>query len=75
MMGTRNRSVLIICLYVLGLALGGFLLLQHWFHLPLVLPYLVFLACPLMHLFMHRGHRHHRPGHSGESGQKLRTKQ
>jgi hypothetical protein len=24
-----------------------------------VLPYLVFLACPLIHLFMHRGHGNH----------------
>jgi hypothetical protein len=23
------------------------------------LPYLILLACPLMHLFMHRGHGHH----------------
>ena len=23
------------------------------------LPYLLLLACPLMHLFMHRGHGHH----------------
>jgi hypothetical protein len=28
------------------------------------LPYLVFLACPLMHIFMHGGHGH---GHQGTS--------
>ncbi|MDF0543960.1 DUF2933 domain-containing protein [Sphingobium sp. H39-3-25] len=32
---------------------------DHWQHAFGVLPYLLFLACPLMHLFMHRGHRHH----------------
>jgi hypothetical protein len=29
-----------------------------------VLPYLLILACPLMHLFMHRGHG----GHGGHHG-------
>lgn len=29
------------------------------------LPYLTLLACPLMHLFMHRGHR----GHGGNNPQ------
>jgi hypothetical protein len=35
------------------------------------LPYLLLLACPLMHVFMHRGHGgHHHPGqnNSGPSG-------
>jgi hypothetical protein len=31
-----------------------------------VLPYLVFLACPLIHLFSHRGHGGH-GGHHHES--------
>lgn len=31
------------------------LLRDHWRH-SLGLSYLLFLACPLMHLFMHRGH-------------------
>lgn len=30
-----------------------------------VLGYAMILICPLMHLFMHRGHGH---GHGGESG-------
>ena len=34
------------------------LVVDHWAHLLGVLPYLVLLACPLMHLFMHHGHRH-----------------
>ena len=39
-------------------ALGVYLLVYHLTHVALILPYLVLLACPLMH-FMHRGHHHH----------------
>lgn len=38
-------------------ALGIYLLVFHLAHVALVLPYLILLACPLMH-FMHRGHHH-----------------
>jgi len=41
-----------------------FLLSEHRAHLFGVLPYLLILACPLMHLFMHRGHG----GHGGHGG-------
>lgn len=34
---------------------------EHRAHLLGALPYLLLLACPLMHMFMHRGHHH---GHS-----------
>jgi len=44
-------------------ALGGVLLvIDHWAHVLGVLPFLVILACPLMHFFMHRGHGHGRHG-------------
>ena len=38
---------------------------EHRAHLLGVIPYLILLACPLMHLFGHRGHRHgrHREEH------------
>lgn len=62
-----SRSWLTICLYVVGLGLGTLLLVQHWVHVPAFLPYLVFLACPLMHLLMHRGHGGHR-GHEHTPG-------
>ncbi|WP_331294233.1 MULTISPECIES: DUF2933 domain-containing protein [Methylobacterium] len=39
-------------------ALGAYLLATHTGHVLWALPYLLLLACPLMHLFMHRGHRH-----------------
>jgi len=39
-----------------------FLFTEHRAHLFGILPYLLLLACPLMHLFMHHGHGGH-PGH------------
>lgn len=36
-----------------------FLALEHRVHLYGALPYLLLLACPLMHLFMHHGHGGH----------------
>lgn len=46
---------------VLGLAalLGGYFVIWHGAHLAAVLPFLVLAACPLMHIFMHKGHGHH----------------
>lgn len=38
---------------------GFFLLTEHRAHLFGVLPYLLLLACPLMHLFHHGGHGGH----------------
>lgn len=43
------------------------LALEHRVHLLGVLPWLILLACPLMHLFMHRGHGH-RPREPNEEG-------
>lgn len=45
-----------------------FLFSEHRAHFLGVLPYLLLLACPLMHLFMHHGHRHHR--HEGRDGER-----
>ena len=36
-----------------------FLLTEHQAHFFQALPYLIFLLCPLMHLFMHHGHGGH----------------
>lgn len=41
-----------------------FLITEHTAHFFGVLPYLLFLLCPLMHFFMHRGHG----GHAGCGG-------
>lgn len=40
-----------------------FLVTEHWAHIFPYLPWLLFLACPLLHLFMHGGHGGH--GHGG----------
>ena len=39
---------------------------NHWQHALGLLPYVLFLTCPLMHLFMHHGHH----GHGGRGGEK-----
>lgn len=51
---------------VLVLALAGisfYLLTVHLEHIAVALPYLVLLACPLMHIFGH-GHGRHEDGKS-----------
>jgi len=55
--------------YALGLVvIGGvaayFLLTEHLAHVLGALPYLLLLACPLMHFFMHGGHGHHQQSKS-----------
>ena len=42
----------------LGVA-GFFLLTEHRVHVLGYLPFLIFLLCPLMHIFMHKGHGNH----------------
>ena len=43
------------------MVIGAYLVIWHQQHVAAALPFLVILACPLMHLFMHRGHGgHHR---------------
>ena len=49
-MRKRGKIVLIGFLLVAGF----FLITEHTAHFLGVLPYLILLACPLMHLFMHR---------------------
>jgi len=49
--------------FLIAVAVGGFFLLkEHWVHAQGYLPYLLLLACPLMHLFMHGGHGGHGHG-------------
>ena len=60
----RTRSGVVLCGFLLIAAF--YLLTQHTAHVFWVLPYLLILACPLMHLFMHHGHG----GHGSESAGK-----
>lgn len=58
------RSRYAIGLFVLGVVAAYFLLTEHRAHFFGALPFLLLLACPLMHIVMHRGHGG-RGGHGG----------
>lgn len=55
------RTAAIGAAVMLGAIVAFFLLREHWDHLAGRWAYLLLLACPLMHVFMHRGHGHSRP--------------
>ena len=56
----RNITTIGLCLF---LAIAAFLLwTEHRAHLFGILSYLTLLACPFIHLFMHRGHGGHAQG-------------
>jgi hypothetical protein len=65
----QTRSGLVLCGF---LAIAAFLLIaEHRAHIALAvpyLPYLLVLACPLMHVFMHGGHGGHGGRADGERG-------
>ncbi len=46
-------------LLVMGAIAAYFLLNEHRAHFFGALPFLLLLACPLMHVFMHHGHGRH----------------
>lgn len=55
------------CVLGLGGALLYFLLTEHTAHTLGALPWAIFLLCPIMHFFMHKGHGGH-GGHVGHGG-------
>ena len=55
-------------LFVFGAVAAYFLLTEHRAHFFGALPFLLVLACPLMHVFMHRGHGRHGGAHAGHHG-------
>lgn len=61
----ESRKKLIGAVIMLGLIGAFFLLREHWSHIAGYWPYLLLLACPLMHLF--HGHGGH-GSHGGGSG-------
>ena len=55
----QGRKPLMIALLMLALIAVFYLLREHWGHVAGLWPYLLLLACPLIHLFHgHGGHRH-----------------
>lgn len=50
----RNKVAWIIFAVIAGF----YLWTEHRAHVFGILPYLLLLACPLMHVFMHKGHGH-----------------
>jgi len=61
------RSPAGIALVVFGGIAAFFLIAEHRAHALGILPYLILLLCPVMHLFMHRGHG----GHGGHGGKRV----
>ena len=58
-MRSPNRGFFIMLATAIAAGALFWLLDDHWQHAKgfvAFLPFLVFLACPLMHLFMHHGH-------------------
>ncbi len=53
----KSGSGLVMCGFLL--VAGFYLVTEHTAHLWGVLPFLLILACPLMHIFHHHGHRNH----------------
>ena len=51
-------------LLVIGAVAAYFLLTKHLAHVVGALPFLLLLACPLMHVFMHQGHGGHGDHHT-----------
>jgi hypothetical protein len=56
------------------LAVGYFFFVEHREHVFEYLPFLILLLCPVMHIFMHRGHRHHHSGqHEGTENRESKS--
>jgi hypothetical protein len=72
---TSNRWSSISKTVFLGfcLIIAGLIIYEHRLHVLGYWPFLLLLACPLMHVFMHHGHGHHhgdqRPDAENKGGQ------
>jgi len=53
-----KTPLMLVCLGVAAVV-GYYLWMYHSQHVLAFLPFIFILACPLMHLFMHRNHGHH----------------
>ena len=54
--GKRQARITLAAFCILAVAAAFYLFTEHRAHALGALPYLIFLLCPLMHLFMHRSH-------------------
>jgi hypothetical protein len=67
-MGDHRQVFPLMLLVAVGSAALFYFGREHWAHIFGVLPYALFLVCPLMHLFMHHGHGHHGQSMPDNSG-------
>ena len=67
---TFGRSFLIMLATALAAGAVFYVLREHGAHALGLAAYLLFLACPLMHIFMHGGHGEHRHGHASTKNEK-----
>ncbi len=58
-MTTRRRGFVVLLATAVVSAAAFWLLREHWGHVLGYAPYLLFLACPLMHLFHRHGDHDH----------------
>lgn len=66
---SRSRDFALMMITAAGAAALFWLLRDHWRHALGVAPYLLFLACPIMHLFMHHGrYRNHGQARQASAG-------
>ena len=64
----RSRTGLVLLVF---LAIAAFFLItEHTAHVLGVLPFLLVLLCPLLHLFLHGRHRGEHAGHGGSRRQR-----
>ncbi len=55
---TQRKKTSLVTWIFLGF-IAYFLITEHWAHIVPFLPWLILLACPLLHVFMHGGHGRH----------------
>ena len=68
------RSRYAVGLLVFGVVAAYFLLSEHRAHFIGALPFLLLLACPLMHIFMHHGHDRHGSDHESQGNGEQNSK-
>lgn len=54
---------------LLAVAASVYLYMTHQDHVLALLPYAFLAACPLLHMFMHRGHGHGRHQQQADKGE------